>query len=176
MDTPCHLRRHPGVNVFVPGKCRQEVFVLGAMGQHPQFNLRVVGRDEDPVLLAWNEGGADFATFLRADRDVLQVGVAGTKPTRRRNDLIKRGMNTPRLRTDHLGDGVDVGVFQFRVSPVLQNLRRECTCWGASSSRTAASVLGPVFPFLITGRPSSSKRISWSCLGEPILKGLPAVS
>ncbi len=49
-------------------------------------------------------------------------------------------------------------------------------CWMASSVRTCSSVEAPVLVVLITGRPSSSKRTSRSCLTEPMLNSRPAAS
>jgi hypothetical protein len=52
---------------------------VGDMGEHAQLDLAVVGRDQLVALLG-DEGLADLAAFLGADRDVLQVRVGGGQP------------------------------------------------------------------------------------------------
>jgi hypothetical protein len=51
-------------------------FVAGQVGHDPQLDLRVVaGHDLAPRRR--DEGGADAAAILGADRDVLQVRIGG---------------------------------------------------------------------------------------------------
>ena len=45
---------------------------VGDLGEQPQLDLRIVGRDQ-LVARRRHEGAADLAAFLGADRDVLQV-------------------------------------------------------------------------------------------------------
>ena len=44
------------------------------MGQQAQLDLAVVSADQEMTRLG-DEGGADLAAFLGADRNVLQVGI-----------------------------------------------------------------------------------------------------
>ena len=46
------------------------------VGEEAQLDLRVVGGDQH-VARRGDEGFADLAAFLGADRDVLQVGIGG---------------------------------------------------------------------------------------------------
>ena len=69
-------------------------------------------------------------------------------------------------------------------SIVVSNLlvsRMRSKCWSKgwsvlakSVSRLSASVVYPVLIFFVFGKPSSSKRTTWSCLGEPTLNSCPA--
>ena len=61
-------------------KASHSVSIARKMGQHPQLDLRIVGRQQHPARLAGHEGRADFAALSRPHRDVLQVRVAGTQP------------------------------------------------------------------------------------------------
>ena len=54
---------------------------VGDMGEEPQLDLAVIGRD-DLVAFRRHEGPADLAAGLGADRDVLQVRVGGGQPAR----------------------------------------------------------------------------------------------
>ena len=70
------------MNVEPIGKCLLELRNIGDVSEHAQLDLRIVGRDQ-LVALFGDEGGADFAAFLGADRDVLQVGIGRGEPARR---------------------------------------------------------------------------------------------
>ena len=57
---------------------------VGDMSGEPQLDLAVIRRQQEAPGLGY-KGAADAATFLGADRDVLQVWVVRRKPARRRN-------------------------------------------------------------------------------------------
>ena len=149
--------------------------VLRIVGEDPQLDLRVVGGQQLPARLAGDERRADFAAFLGADGDVLQVRVAGAEPARGGDDLVERRVDAARFGVDHRRQRVDVGVLELRVLAVLDDLRRQ-RVRSASCSSTSASVLGPVLVFLTTGRLSSWNSTWASCLGEAMLSGWPASS
>ena len=74
---------------------------VGDVREHAQLDLRIVGRDELHPFVR-DEGGANFATFFRADRNVLQIGIGRREPSRRRR--------TQRVaRVNAAGLGVDIG-------------------------------------------------------------------
>ena len=50
-----------------------QMCVTAQMSHDPKLNLRVVGRNNDAVRTAWNEGLSDFLAPFCPDRDVLQV-------------------------------------------------------------------------------------------------------
>ena len=74
---------------------------VGDVREHAQLDLAVVGRDQLRALLG-DEGGADLAAFLGADRDVLQVGLGRGEAARRGGAERVAGVDAPRV-------GVDVG-------------------------------------------------------------------
>src|SRR5262249_28898547 len=49
--------------------------VVGVVRKDTELDLRIIGAEQLPARQAGDERGADFAAFLGADRDVLQVGV-----------------------------------------------------------------------------------------------------
>src|SRR5579871_5728025 len=59
------------VDVFALLKCLDQHGVLGHMSKQAEFNLRVIRDDQLPAI-AGNKRGADFASQLRLDRDILQ--------------------------------------------------------------------------------------------------------
>lgn len=72
------------------------------MGQHPELDLAVVGRDQ-LVAGRRDEGGADPAALGGADRNVLQVRLGRGKPPRRRRGKRVAGVNAFRLRVNVAG-------------------------------------------------------------------------
>ena len=55
--------------------------VSGSMAEEAKFDLGIIRRHETPAL-GRNEGAADAAALLRADRNVLQIGLDRGKPSR----------------------------------------------------------------------------------------------
>ena len=99
--------------------------VLRVVGEDAQLDLRVVGGEQLPAGLAGDEGRADFAAFLGADRDVLQVRVAGAEPAGGGDDLVERRVDAARFGVDHRRQRVDVRVLELRELAVLDDLRRQ---------------------------------------------------
>ena len=112
--------RRAGVDVLPPAEGGQQPLVPGDVGQDAQLHLGVVCCQEPPALLG-DEGAADATPLLGADRDVLEVRVAGTEPPRDRPRLVVRGVHPPRLRVDQRGQGVRVGGLQLAQVAVLQD-------------------------------------------------------
>ena len=77
-----------------------------------------------------------------------------------------------------------LAVASIKPSTVVSNLlvsriRKRCLSIGClvlanSQSRLSASVVKPVFIFLVFGRSKSSKRTACNCFGEPTLNSFPA--
>ena len=63
-----------GVDVLVVVECVDERGVFAEVGEDAQFDLRVIGADQQVVGLG-DEGASDLAAELGADGDVLEVGV-----------------------------------------------------------------------------------------------------
>ena len=49
---------------------------IGHVGRQPQFDLAIVGRQDDMARLR-DEGVADLPTDFGADRNILQIGIGG---------------------------------------------------------------------------------------------------
>ena len=99
--------------------------VFRIVGQDAQLDLRVVGRQQLPARRPGDERRANFAAFLRADRDVLQVRVAGAEPARRGHHLVERRVHAAGFRMNHRRQRVDVRVLELRVLAVLDDLGRQ---------------------------------------------------
>ena len=119
-----------------------------------------------------DEGAADLAAFLGADRDVLQVRLGRREPAgRRRRQRV--------VRVHALGRRVDVarqrvGVGRLAASMTCRQSRIFCgSSWpcSASSSSTRAPVdHWPVLVLVPPGSPILPNRMSPSCFGLPGLK------
>ncbi|CRI63432.1 hypothetical protein THIOKS11320081 [Thiocapsa sp. KS1] len=103
---------------------REQTLVAREMRHDPQLDLRVVGGEQEVSRLG-DEGAADPATLVGADRDVLQIRVAGGEPAGRGHGLMVRGMDPAGVRVDHLTQLVGVGGFQLREAAVLQDQIRQ---------------------------------------------------
>ena len=136
LGLPAQVRRHPvdGHPEHRRGGRRVDVDALregllqlrdvGDVGQEPQLDLAVIGRD-DLVPGRRHEGRADLAAGLRADRDVLQVRIRrGEAPGRRRGER-EGGVDALRLRVHVLLEGVGVGRFQLRELAPFEDLLRQ---------------------------------------------------
>ena len=113
-------RGHRLVDVAVLREGPAQRRIVGVMGEDPQLDLRVVGRQEPPARPARDERLADLAAVLGADRDVLQVGVARAQPAGRRDALVERGVDPAVLGMHKLGQRVQVGALELRELAMLQ--------------------------------------------------------
>ena len=149
-----HLRRGHGVDVeaFVEGL--HELRDVGHVREHAQLDLAVVGGDELVALLG-DEGAADAAAFLGADRDVLQVRLGRGEPAGGGRGERVVGVHPPRLRMDVAGERVGVGGFQLcQLPPVDDSCARSARPPAPRSSSTFTSVDHcPVLVFLPPGEP-----------------------
>ena len=130
------------VDVFVAVEGGAHRCVLRVVGQDAQLDLRVVGGEQLPAGMAGDEGGANFAAFLGADRDVLQVRVAGAEPAGGGDDLVERAVNAAGFGWIIVGSAstyVFLSLANWRYStifagsgcgrrPVVRGRRRRC--WG----------------------------------------------
>ena len=87
--TPNISRRRHGVDVEAVGEGLPQLRDVGDMGEHAQLDLAVVGRDQ-LVPGVGDEGGADLAALLGADRDVLQVRLGRGQPPGRGRGRARR--------------------------------------------------------------------------------------
>ena len=100
------------------------------MRHHPQLDLRIVGAHQQ-VAVRRDEGPPDGAALRRAERDVLQVGVARGEPPRGRHRLVERGVHAAirpasgRYPIRHRGQRVEVGGLELAERPVFEQQLRE---------------------------------------------------
>ena len=73
-----------------------ERFVTAEVGEHAEFNLRVVHRENHVAWVLWDECGADLLAEFATDGDVLQIRIAARKAACRSTPLDK-------ARVDALG-------------------------------------------------------------------------
>ena len=95
------------------------------MGQQPQLDLRVIGGHQQPAL-GGQERLADLLALLPADRDVLQVRIAGRQPARGGHGLVERRMDPPGQRIDQRRQGIDIGALELGDLAVLEDLPGQC--------------------------------------------------
>ena len=62
-----------GMNVFILLERLHQRFILGEVSKNPQFNLRIVGRSDQPSVL-WNKGLTNSIALFCTNGDVLKVG------------------------------------------------------------------------------------------------------
>ena len=89
-------------------KASLSAFDVGDVGEHAKLDLGIVRGQEDVALLG-DEGLSDFAAFLGADRDVLQVGVVGGEAAGRGDGHGVGGVDAAVRLADLVDQGVGVG-------------------------------------------------------------------
>ena len=82
------------MNVFAFLKSFKHDRILRDMCEEPQLELRVI-RGNDFVSLLRHERAANTPAKIGANRNVLQIGIAGRKPAGGRNSLIELAVNAP---------------------------------------------------------------------------------
>ena len=100
----------------------QQVGVTAEVRHDPQFDLGIVGRQDQSIRRRRDESFADLHAPFGADRDVLQVGARGTQPAGRRKRLVEGRMDLSVGRRDIAREGFDIGTEQFFHRPEFQNL------------------------------------------------------
>ncbi len=101
------------MDVLALVKCPEQRGVFRQVRHDPQFDLRIIGRDED-VIGRRDEGLANAAALRGAHRDVLQVGIVRREPPGDGRSLGERGVHAARARIDHLRQLVRVRRLELR--------------------------------------------------------------
>ncbi len=94
------------------------------MGCQPQFDLRIVCRQDD-IAGFGDEGVADLPPDFGADRDILEVRVGRRQPPGLRTGQAVTGMDAARLAVDLLLERVSIGGFELRQLPPVEHLARD---------------------------------------------------
>ena len=81
---------------------------VGDMGEEAELDLAIVRADQDIAVLR-DEGFADLAAFLGADRDILQVRVGRGEPARLRARHGVGRVDPLRLRVDRVLQRLGIG-------------------------------------------------------------------
>ena len=172
-----HLQRRAVVDVLADAERLDQRLVAGQVRQHPQLDLRVVGRDQH-VAGRGDERAADLAADLGADRNVLQVGIGAAQAAGGGHRLVEAGVHAAGLRVDQQRQRIDVGALQLLQAAPVQDQARQLVRLSASSSSTSTAVDAErVLPvFFSAGRFSRSNSTSPSCFGELTLNSIPAIA
>ena len=122
-----------------------------------------------------DEGAADLAAFLGADRDVLQVRLGGGEAAGGGGGERVAGVHPLGLRIDVVRQRVGIGRAQLGDLPPVEDLLRQFVALlGEVFQRARARRPCPVLVLVPPGRPILPNRMSPSCFGLPGLIGAPA--
>src|SRR5690606_39301840 len=91
---------------------RERASVRGQLGPDAQLDLRIDG-GQQPEAGRRDEGLADAPSLGGADRDVLQVRVAGGQTPGGGDRLVITGVDAPGARVDLLRQAVGVGALEL---------------------------------------------------------------
>ncbi len=114
-----YLGRGGGVDIRAGAEGLLHGLVPGNMGKDPQLNLAVVRVHQDAAGFR-HEHLPDFRPQVRADGDVLQVGLGGAQPPRGGDQVLEGGVDAAVLM-DLLDEAVGVGGFELGEHPVVLN-------------------------------------------------------
>ena len=158
-----HLARGHGVDVEAFGEGVAQLRDVGDVGKHPELDLAVIGRHQAGARRR-HEGGADAPPFLRAHRNVLQIGLDRGKAAGRGRGQCVAGMDAARGGVDMVGQRVGIGRLSLVSWRQSRTLRASSTPCSASVSRASESVLhAPVAVLRPPGSCILPKRMSPSC-------------
>ena len=118
-----NLGRRGGMDVETAVEGVEHVLVLGQRGDDTELNLRVVGRQQQVVVVSGHEGTAYLAAALGTDGDILQIGIAGREAPRSGDGLVVDRVQTSRGRINKLRESVEVGTHQLGDGAVLEDER-----------------------------------------------------
>jgi len=92
------------------------------MRQHPQFDLRIIGGDQNAIGRS-DKSLTDSFAFERPNRNILQIGIATGESSCSRHCLVIGGMNSAGLRINQSGQRVNISGFEFGKAAISQNFR-----------------------------------------------------
>ena len=93
--------------------------IVGHMGQHPQFDLGIVGIHQHPARTG-GKAPADLRAVLPPHRQVLQVGIGRRQAAGGGDRLVEGGADAP-VGVDGLGQAVGIGALQLAHLAPCQN-------------------------------------------------------
>ena len=99
----------------------QHGLILRKCRHQSQFNLGIIGRKQDVILVSRHECLSDFSPTSRTDWDILQVGVDRRETTCCCYKLVVSSMNPSRLGVDHGRQRVHISRLQLHHLSMLEN-------------------------------------------------------
>ena len=111
-----------GMDIDTVPEGLQQMRVTAEVRHDPQFDLGIVGREDQSVRRRRDKGLANLHAAFGPDRDVLQVRTRGTQAAGGRKGLVERGMNLSICRGHVCRERFDIGAEQFLDGSEFQNL------------------------------------------------------
>src|SRR5579872_5345823 len=108
------------VNVLGAAKGFDENRVLGKMREDAQLDLGIIGGKQNVARLG-DEGGANFAAELGANRNVLQIGIRGAETSGGSAGLIDLRVQAASVRGDELVERVRIRGIEFRDFAIIHH-------------------------------------------------------
>jgi len=112
------------VHILVLFECLTHAWIATQCSDNTQFNLRVICADECMIFIPRNECFSDLLPQFRANRNVLQVRLGRTQPTRHSDRLAKDTVYAP-VGVHHLRQGIGVSRSQFVELAVIDDHLRD---------------------------------------------------
>ena len=110
-----------GVDILPFAEGALHGLVVSDVGQYPQLDLAVV-RVYQHTAGTGHKHLADFRPQVRADRNILQIGVCRGKSSGCRHQILEGGVDAA-IGGDDLHQTVGIGAFELREHPVIHNGR-----------------------------------------------------
>ena len=119
-----HFRGGGTMHVLALAERAKQTGVAGEMRHDAELDLRIV-RGDELAARRRHERGADAAAFRGADGNVLQVRVLRGEAPGGGHRLPIGGVDAPGALLDLPRQGVEIGRFQLRQPPMVQNEARQ---------------------------------------------------
>src|ERR1700723_2597013 len=90
------------------------------MGEQPEFDLGII-RGQQKVPRLGNKGRANLSPEFGAYWNILQVGIGGRQPSRRRSSLPEGRMHAATMGANQSRQRIDISGLQLRQLPIVEN-------------------------------------------------------
>ena len=138
------LRGGEGVDVVAAAVGLDQERVAREVGEQAEFDLRVIGGEQDVARLG-DEGGADAASEFGADGNILQIRIGGRKAAGGGSGLAEGSVQASGGGIDERGQSVDVGGLQLGELAVVENHAGDGMIFGESFQNIDSSRYGASF-------------------------------
>ena len=157
--------------------------LVGAqLGRDPQFNLRIIGGENQVVVALGDESPADLAPLFAADRDILQVRPIGFHPPRGRHQLVVVRVDPPGLFVDRARQHIDIGGLELGMQTIIEDILRDLMTIGQTAQNLLAGLvltglrrfsgIGVQFHFLKENRSKLAARVEIKTLSRQLENAL----